>query len=406
MNTPLDELAGQAPAESEPTADTTEETVTQENELTAADVTTIAVVEGVTQHTIAAQNPTKEEMAELLEHLTVNYDATVDIKPVQFNFKKTKDKETGIETIRQAVQLPIPYPSVEGIVAILEAGGLQLELLQEAIEKVINDASRDLLYDDVTLSAASFPMDKVTWDAISKQPKAQRRGGGIAKEVWEAFAEDYVSIMPTITGKTVEQIANAAKILMGKLSQVKTNEPVLKLLVGQLAIRQAVQLPIPYPSVEGIVAILEAGGLQLELLQEAIEKVINDASRDLLYDDVTLSAASFPMDKVTWDAISKQPKAQRRGGGIAKEVWEAFAEDYVSIMPTITGKTVEQIANAAKILMGKLSQVKTNEPVLKLLVGQLAIYADSSPNVQEYQECVEFLLTKADTFLNVTDEQL
>jgi len=270
MNTPLNELAGQAPNEEAPTADTTEEAVTQANELTAADVTTVGVSEeGVTQHTIAASNPTKEEMAELLEHLTVNYDATVDIKPVQFNFKKTKDKETGIETIRQAVQLPVPYPSVEGIVAILEAGGLQLELLQEAIEKVINDASRDLLYDDVTLSAATFPMDLVTWDAISKQPKAQRRGGGIAKEVWEGFAEDYVSIMPTITGKTVEQIANAAKILMGKLSQVKTNEP-----------------------------------------------------------------------------------------------------------------------------------------VLKLLVGQLAIYAESSPNVQEYQECVEFLLTKADTFLNVTDEQL
>ena len=175
---------------------------------------------------------------------------------------------------------------------------------------------------------------------------------------------------------------------------------------GIETIRQAVQIPIPYPSVEGIVAILEAGGLQLELLQEAIEKVVNDAARDFLYDDVTLSAASFPLDKVTWDAISKQPKAQRRGGGIAKETWEGFVTDYVNVMPSVTGKTVEQIANAAKILLGKLAQVKTNEPVLKLLVGQLAIYADSSENVTEYQECVEFLLTKADTFLNITDEQL
>lgn len=270
----LNELAKQAPTEQVPTADTAEEAVTQENELTAADVTTVEVVveegkEDITRHTISVPNPTKEEMAALLEHITVNYDSKVDIKPVQFNFKKTKDKDTGIETIRQAVQIPIPYPSVEGIVDILETGGLQLELLFEAIYKVVNDASRDFLYDDITLSAATFPLELVTWDAISKQPKAQRRGGGIAKEVWEAFAEDYVSIMPTITGKTVEQIANAAKILMGKLAQVKTNEP-----------------------------------------------------------------------------------------------------------------------------------------VLKLLVGQLAIYADSSPNVQEYQECVEFLLTKADTFLNVTDEQL
>ncbi len=227
----LNEHAGQAQP-----ADSTEEAVSQANELTAQDVTTVAVVEGVTQHTIAVPNPSKEEMSALLESITVNYDSKVDIKPVQFNFKKTKDKETGIETIRQAVQIPIPYPSVEGIVDILETGGLQLELLFEAIYKVVNDASRDFLYDDVTLAADTFPLDKVTWDAISKQPKAQRRGGGIAKETWEAFAQDYVNVMPSVTGKTVEQIANAAKILLGKLAQVKTNEPVLKLLVGQLAI--------------------------------------------------------------------------------------------------------------------------------------------------------------------------
>lgn len=265
----LDQVGQGQAVEDTPSADTAEETVTQENELTPSDVTTVAVVEGVTQHTINAANPTKEEMAELLENLTVNYDSKVDIKPVQFNFKKTKDKDTGIETIRQAVQLPIPYPSVEGIVGILEEGGLQLELLFESIYKIVNDAAREELYDDVTLNAATFPMERVTWDAISKQPKAQRRGGGIAKEIWEGFAEDYVSVMPAITGKTVEQIANAAKILLGKLAQVKTNEP-----------------------------------------------------------------------------------------------------------------------------------------VLKLLVGQLAIYADSSENIQEYMECVEFLLTKADTFLNITDEQL
>ena len=265
----LEQVAQAAQAEEAPTVDSTEEAVTQENELTASDVTTVETVDGVVKHTIAVPNPSKEDMAALLENLQVNYDSKVDIKPVQFNFKKTKDKDTGIETIRQAVQIPIPYPSVEGIVDILETGGLQLELLFEAIYKVVNDASREFLYEDVTLSAATFPLELVTWDAISKQPKAQRRGGGIAKETWEGFAQDYVNVMPAVTGKTVEQIANAAKILLGKLAQVKTNEP-----------------------------------------------------------------------------------------------------------------------------------------VLKLLVGQLAIYADSSENVQEYQECVAFLLTKADTFLNVTDEQL
>ena len=76
------------------------------------------------------------------------------------------------------------------------------------------------------------------------------------------------------------------------------------------------------------------------------------------------------------------------------------------MLPALTGKTVEQVTNAAKILQNKLAQVKTNEPVLQLLVEQLAIYAENSPNIEEYQECVAFLLNKADTFLNLSPEEL
>lgn len=175
---------------------------------------------------------------------------------------------------------------------------------------------------------------------------------------------------------------------------------------GIETIREAVQLPIPYPSMEGIVAILETGGKGLELLVEAVEAVVNAVARDLLYEDTTFNAASFPVDKLAWEVIANMPKAQRRGGGIPKETWEEFAQDYVEVMPEVTGKTIEQVANAAKILMAKLSAVRTNEPVLQLLVQQLALYAESSPKIEEYQECVAFLLQKADTYLNVSEEEL
>jgi hypothetical protein len=186
--------------------------------------------------TISVINPTPEEMKTLTENIKVNYNFKVNVRPTQFNFKKSKDKETGIETVREAVVLAVPYPSVEGIVAILEEGGKGLELLQDAIETVINSQARDLLYEDYSLTAATFPVDKCSWDFISKIPKAQRRGGGIPKEIWEAFGQDYVEVMPDATGKTVEQITNAAKILVNKLASVKTNEPVLNLLVEQLAV--------------------------------------------------------------------------------------------------------------------------------------------------------------------------
>ena len=218
---------------------------------------------------IKAENPSPEEMVVICESIKVNHNFNVDVKPIKFNFKKSKDKESGIETIREAVTLAIAYPSIEGIVEILQTGGKGLELLQDAVEGVIN-----------------------------------------------------------------------------------------------------------------VVA------------------------RDIISDNSSINAATFPTDKITWEAIANMPKAQRRGGGIPKETWEEFAQDYCEVMPEATGKKLEQITNMSKILLNKLSNVKTNEAVLQLVIESLAIYADNSPNVEEYKECVEFLLNKADTFLNITDEEL
>lgn len=188
------------------------------------------------QVVIEVQNPSGEEMTQLMKTVEVNYNFNVAVKPVEFKFKKSTDKVTGIETVRKPVSLAIPYPSMEGIIAILEGGAKGLELLVEAVESIVNTAARELLYEDTELNAATFPVDKISWEAIANQPKAQRRGGGIPKETWEDFAKDYIEVMPIVTGKTVEQVANAAKILHNKLASVKTNELVLQLLVGQLAI--------------------------------------------------------------------------------------------------------------------------------------------------------------------------
>lgn len=185
---------------------------------------------------IEAKNPSPEEMKALIESIKVNHDFSVDVKPVKFNFKKTKDKQTGIETVRKPVELAIPFPSVEGIVAILEAGGKQLELLQDAIESVIIAQAREIISEDTSINASNFPLEKITWEYIANLPKAQRRGGGIPKEVWEAFEKDYIEVMPAVTGKTLEQVTRAAAIFKNKLNSVKTNEPVLKLLQEQLAI--------------------------------------------------------------------------------------------------------------------------------------------------------------------------
>jgi hypothetical protein len=169
-----------------------------------------------------------------MNDITANFDNKIDFKEVKFNFRTMKDEATGLETKRATIETKIPVPSVEGIIAILEAGGKSLELLQEAVADVIYQRARELLAEDE--KATDVDVSKLSWEVIANLPKAERKGRGIPKELWEEFAKDYVAVMPSVTGKTAEQVGNAAKILLNKFSAVKTNKPVLSLLKGQLAL--------------------------------------------------------------------------------------------------------------------------------------------------------------------------
>ena len=167
--------------------------------------------------------------------------------------------------------------------------------------------------------------------------------------------------------------------------------------------RETVELKLPIPSVEGIVAILEGGGKELELLVSAVGDIVASAARSILNDNESMTAAQFPTAETVWSFIANLPESEKRGRGIAKEVWEEFAADYLSIMPGLTGKTEEQVSLAAKLFLNKFQSVKSNKPVLKKLKEQLAVYTNGSPNAETYVDCVKFLDEKADTLL-ATDE--
>lgn len=172
--------------------------------------------------------------------------------------------------------------------------------------------------------------------------------------------------------------------------------------------RPTVELTLPVPSVEGIASILtkENNKAELDLLREAIEEVIFNQARTIVNENKDISNATFPKESVLWAFIANMEKAERRGGGISQEVWDAFKDDYIAAMPALTGKTIEQVTKAALLLSAKLVNVKTNKPVIQVLKAQLAIYANGAAKAEEYQEVIEFLDTKADKLLAVDDSAL
>lgn len=163
--------------------------------------------------------------------------------------------------------------------------------------------------------------------------------------------------------------------------------------------RATVVLELAVPSVEGIVSIIESGGKGLDLLLETVSDVIAGQARGYVNEKEDINQENFPHDKILWDAIANQPKAERRGAGIAKEAWEAFAADYINVMPGAAGKSAEQVANAAKLFVNKFNLIRTDKGIIGKLKIQLGIYVEHSPNVEEHTEVVEYLLNKAETLL-------
>ncbi len=224
----LNELANDNEVAEVPAEAVTTETAGEE---TAEPATPAPVV-------IKAKNPNAEDMASLMETIKASYDFDVDVQSRRYTFKKSTDSDTGIETIREAVEIAVPYPSEIGIATALSEGGLQAQLVREAVNSYVDSQVRALLNDGnegYKLNAANFPVDQLSWDFISKLPKAQR-GTGIAKEIWEAFIKDYVEVMPAAANKELEAIGKQAKIIANKFAMSKTNRPVLEYMIGMLAI--------------------------------------------------------------------------------------------------------------------------------------------------------------------------
>lgn len=170
--------------------------------------------------------------------------------------------------------------------------------------------------------------------------------------------------------------------------------------------RDSIEAKLPVPTVAGLIAIIEAGGKQLELLLDVAAKTVTDQARAVLaepeYADITTEnfTEKFPFEQVTWDAISKlEPKA-RGGAGIPDEVLAAFGADFEAIMPAATGKKPELMAMAAKVLATKIPGKFAYD---KVLVGKLkdllGVYINTTEKAEEFAEAVAYLTDRANKLL-------
>ena len=169
--------------------------------------------------------------------------------------------------------------------------------------------------------------------------------------------------------------------------------------------RPTVVLPnVPVPNENYVITILERGGKELKLLLEVMASTVRSAAASVVGDEEKITAENFAFSKITWEAIANQERAER--ATIAAETWEAFAKEYLEIMPALTNKDPEQLGNAIQVYVKKFAQVKTNKPVLKKLQEQLTIFVDNTKNGEDFADIIELLQGKLELYLNSNDVEL
>jgi hypothetical protein len=153
--------------------------------------------------------------------IVVNHDKNVDLTPFKFNFRSVTDEETQTTTKRPSIELKLPIPSLEGIAAILMGGDAkQQALLIEAVTNIIGDAARDYVNDNTSVTAETFDVSKITFEAIANQEQEARKSRAIDKEAWKAFSDAYIAHIPGTVNTTKDKAALHVKFYVGKFNSL------------------------------------------------------------------------------------------------------------------------------------------------------------------------------------------
>lgn len=196
-----------------------------------------------TKEQIAADKVAAEKaQAEMIDAIKAAFNNKVDVVVTSFFFKKIKEvdekgNETGIETKRPTIELPIIRPSYEGILEFMkQPDSKECKLILDAVAEVVTSRARELINEDEKLTAENFDLKQLDWSVIANLPPAERRGGGISKETWEEMIKDYIAVMPGVTGKPVDTVQKSAKLFAEKFATVKTVKKILSKLKELLGV--------------------------------------------------------------------------------------------------------------------------------------------------------------------------
>lgn len=176
-------------------------------------------------------------------------------------------------------------------------------------------------------------------------------------------------------------------------------------VIGEGKKLPSLKYPLPIPTVNGFLQILEAGGKELELLGAAAYDVVYGQLRNLVNEirvknpEGTITPEMIDAAKLTWSFIATIPPGERRGLGISEEDWEAFSADYRAIMPKVTGKDKDRVEKHVQLFKKKFGPCRNDKKALGVLKDMLNMWAANTSSMEENEDVYEYLSKRVDTLL-------
>lgn len=169
---------------------------------------------------------------------------------------------------------------------------------------------------------------------------------------------------------------------------------------GKQVKRPAIVLNIPVPTLDGLLESMSDPKVTSFIL-DLVENAIQAQVKTQLGDDTrpVMRQEDLRIEELNLGYLANMTKAERAGGGISKEDWEAFAFDYIEVMAPLRDQ--EKAERAAKLLVGRFNTCKTDKPVLKFLQEQLAIWAQHTKNLEDHQDIFVYLDNRASSLRNM-----
>ena len=171
--------------------------------------------------------------------------------------------------------------------------------------------------------------------------------------------------------------------------------------------RATIVIPAEIPTAQGLADIVNNSPRGVEKILSLMQDAIQATIRNVLAENPTMTAATFPMEKATWAAYEAIAATERKLAGISADTWKAFRADYIAVMPELAGVSVEQATNAAKKMIDqRCANDKTNKPMLEKLYSRLVIYATQAPNAANFSDCITALDEKIQELVAIDNASL